>query len=164
MTAPAETRTAAAETITLTRICDARPERAFRSWTDPEELKRWYTPDISWAIGRVQVDLRVGGAFRVEFGPAGETPFVEQNEFLEVEPPQRIVWRERVSRRGETIHGPGRCTITFRDLGDGRTEVTVMDTLDRGEEPEGRTAGWSSTLDGLVALLATRADQPSSSA
>ncbi len=94
----------------------------FQSWTDPEALKRWYTPEPSWTIGRVQVDLRVGGTFRVEFGPAGETPFVEQNEFLEVEPHHRIVWRERVTRDGETIHGPGRCTITFRDLGNGRKE------------------------------------------
>ena len=117
MTAPAESPNAAAETITLIRICDARPERVCQSWTDPEQLKRWYAPDTSWTIGRVQVDLRVGGLFRVEFGPAGETPFVEQNEFLEVEPHHRIVWRERVTSDGETIHGPGRCTITFRDLG-----------------------------------------------
>lgn len=157
MPEPAEAWNAAGETITLTRICDARPERVFRSWTDPEELKRWYTPDINWTIARVQVDLRVGGVFRVEFGPAGAPPFVEQNEFLEVEPPHRLVWWERVSRDAETIHGPGRCTITFRDLGHGRTEVTVTDTLDQGERPEARTVGWSTTLDGLVALWAESA-------
>jgi len=53
-----------ATALTLRRTFQASRERVFRAWTSPEEMKRWKGPgDRTTPI--VEVDLRVGGAYRV---------------------------------------------------------------------------------------------------
>lgn len=141
------------ETVTLTRTCNAGIERVFSAWTEPADMKHWWTPNRDWVIGRIQVDPRPAGSLRVEFGPAGESPLVEEGDYLEFDPPDRIVYTELVTRDGETIHGPAPCTVTFRELDPGRSEVRVVSTLDLDEGPEGRTRGWGAALDGLVDLF-----------
>ncbi|VVB64243.1 Uncharacterised protein [uncultured archaeon] len=33
--------------ITISRIFDARHEKVWKAWTDPEEVKRWWGPKTS---------------------------------------------------------------------------------------------------------------------
>ena len=42
----------------------APPERVFHAWTEPEALKRWWCPP-GWTAADIEVDLRVGGAYRI---------------------------------------------------------------------------------------------------
>ena len=49
--------------LTLTRRYTAAPEKVWRAWTDPQALRQWWAP-----VSVAELDLRVGGRFRIVFG------------------------------------------------------------------------------------------------
>ncbi len=48
----------------LQRRFRASPERVFRAWTQPVALREWWCPP-GWMAGEIEVDLRVGGIYRI---------------------------------------------------------------------------------------------------
>lgn len=70
----------------------ATPERVFRALTEKAELEAWFVKEAT-------IDLRVGGAMRLFWGP--ETV---EGTFLDVDPPRRLVftWDERPAIAGVT--------------------------------------------------------------
>ncbi len=143
------TKHTATETLILRRIYDVPPDRVFRAWTDPAELERWNSPHDGWPLKVLALDLRVGGHYRATFGPPGEEPYVEDDEYLEIIPAKRLVFTETI-RRGGAVLQQTRCTVEFIDLG-GRTEVVVTD---QGSGAEVHRAGWLHALGRLAELFA----------
>ena len=47
--------------LSLTRLIDAPRDRLFRAWTQPDLLKRWFTPR-PWTTPVVELDVRPGGS------------------------------------------------------------------------------------------------------
>ncbi|SDS80943.1 Uncharacterized conserved protein YndB, AHSA1/START domain [Jiangella sp. DSM 45060] len=130
-------------TLQLKRHVPAEPARVWRAWTDPSELARWYWP-ASFAP-TCDVDLRVGGRFRIASAAAG---MAVSGEFAAVEPPARLVhtWRWD-GEDAETL-----VTVEFLAGADGGTDVVV--THERFTDP-GESAnhaqGWNDCLARLVA-------------
>jgi uncharacterized protein YndB with AHSA1/START domain len=83
--------------IRLQRIVNVTPDAAFKHWVDAEARHRWYAPDDSWIIAEAETDLRVGGAWRVQFGPTPDEIYVEHGVFEEVDPPHRVVYTPTTS-------------------------------------------------------------------
>jgi uncharacterized protein YndB with AHSA1/START domain len=76
----------------LQRRFRASPERVFRAWTQPVALREWWCPP-GWIAGEIEVDLRVGGSYRIGMTrPAGGAPVAVSGQFLEVDPPDRLVY------------------------------------------------------------------------
>lgn len=70
------------------------PERVFRAVTS-EELVRWWGSADTYRTTKWTGDVRVGGAWRTEGISKDGKPFSVHGEFLEVDPPRRLVqtWR-----------------------------------------------------------------------
>jgi uncharacterized protein YndB with AHSA1/START domain len=49
----------------LRRTFQATPEEVFDAWTDPEVLRRWWAAQPTWTSPGCEVDLRVGGRYRL---------------------------------------------------------------------------------------------------
>ena len=49
--------------VTLRRLYRKSRAEAFKAWTDPKELKRWWGPP-GYDAPSIEVDLRVGGRYR----------------------------------------------------------------------------------------------------
>lgn len=141
----------AAETLVLRRIYDVPPERVFRAWTEAGELQRWNSPVDGWTLEVLEVDAQVGGRYRAAFGPPGEEPYVESDEYLEVTRPKRLLFTETISRGGSVLQETV-CAVDFIDLG-GRTELVLTD---RGIRAEVHRQGWTRALDHLGRVLAGR--------
>jgi uncharacterized protein YndB with AHSA1/START domain len=76
----------------LQRRFRASPERVFRAWTQPVALREWWCP-AGWMAGEIEVDLRIGGTYRIAMTrTAGGAPVAVSGQFLEVEPPARLVY------------------------------------------------------------------------
>ena len=58
----------------LQRRFRASPERVFRAWTQPAALREWWCP-AGWTAGEIEVDLRVGGAYRIAMIHSGRPSF-----------------------------------------------------------------------------------------
>ena len=58
----------------------------------PAALREWWCPS-GWTAGEIEVELRVGGAYRIAMArTAGGAPVVVSGQFLEVDPPKRLVY------------------------------------------------------------------------
>jgi uncharacterized protein YndB with AHSA1/START domain len=109
--------------VELRRRFRADPERVFRAWTEPAVLRRWWCPP-GWVAGEIDVDLRVGGCYRIAMTRAeGGEPVAVGGEFLDVAAPRRLVytwrWENAFPEMPET-----RVTVEFEGSG-GETLLTI---------------------------------------
>lgn len=128
----------------------------FEAWTRPELFRRWWVPAGAPIFLRAcELDVRVGGTYRLVFGVHGSDQEAEFfGRYLEVTPYSRIVWTNDEA----DAEGP-LSTVTFEEEG-GRTWVTVHDLYPSAEALEaaiasGSTEGMPAQLDQLDALVAS---------
>jgi len=75
--------------LVVTRTIDAPARIVFEAWTRPELFKQWWAPrSLGMRLVSCQMDVRVGGAYRLNFG----TSMDFFGKYLEVTPPSRLVW------------------------------------------------------------------------
>ncbi|HMG28678.1 MAG TPA: SRPBCC family protein [Jiangellaceae bacterium] len=116
--------------------------------------------------GRVEFDLRPGGAFRTiasaEMQEAGMPEVVVDGEVIEADPPRKLVqtWRAGWNEDGFT-----RLTYEINERADGVSSLTVTHELDDApataamvgglDEDKGAGGGWAEVLSDLKTLLET---------
>jgi uncharacterized protein YndB with AHSA1/START domain len=110
--------------FTYRRIHGAARELLFDCMTQPDHLRHFWGPaGTSSPADGITVDLRPGGAFEtVMVNDADGSQYTMRAVYVEVRRPERLVWTESDVEGGMTT------TITFADLGDGRTEVITHQT------------------------------------
>ncbi len=136
--------------LEIMRVFDAPRELVFRCMIEPEHLTHFWGPvGMSTPLATITVEPRPGGRFETTMvNDATGEEYPTRGVFVEVTPPERLVWTE--PEFGITN------TSTFTDLGDGRTEVRIhqTDLPEMFTTPEAR-AGFESSLDKFAAYLAT---------
>lgn len=110
-----------APTLIVRRVLDAPRERVFEAFADPQQVDQWFGPD-GFRNTTHGHDFRPGGAWRhTMHGPDG-TEYPNRSVFVEIAPPERIVWDQGWDRDGfEPMH---RTSITLRAQRD-KTEVEL---------------------------------------
>lgn len=73
----------------------ASPERVFRSLTDPADLIAWWAIPLGCRVHECQVELRVGGQWRMSGRGTDGEPVEVEGEFLLVDAPHRLAFRWR---------------------------------------------------------------------
>jgi uncharacterized protein YndB with AHSA1/START domain len=112
--------------ITIVRDFAAPPDRVYRAWTDPELVVRWMGPNgVEMTLDRW--DATTGGSYRYTIGQDGEEAAAFFGSFHEARPGERLV--QTFTWEG-VPDGVSLETITFTDLGDGRTRVTSVSVVD----------------------------------
>ena len=135
--------------LVVSRIIHAPAERLFKAWTEPEQLRQWWGPE-SVTCMEAEVDLRVGGRYRIGNQFSDGTVVWISGTFELIDAPHRLVYTWRIG----TDPAEERVTVSFRATTDGQTEVTVVHeripdkgTRDRHEE------GWFGCLKKLSSFL-----------
>lgn len=110
--------------FTYRRVHRASRELLFDCLTRPEHLTRFWGPDgTTTPVDGITVDPRPGGVFQtVMVNDADGSTYTMRAVYREVRRPERLVWTEADIEGGMTT------TITFTDLGGGRTEVVTHQT------------------------------------
>jgi uncharacterized protein YndB with AHSA1/START domain len=144
--------TATDRELVITRVFDAPRELVFRCWTDPADLVGWWGP-TGFAAASVSVDVTEGGAWRIRIHNAADgTDYWASGVYLEVAPPERLVfsfaWDEQGEQREDTL-----VTIAFADL-DGKTEMTFHQAgFVSDASRDGHVGGWRESFDDLHVYL-----------
>ena len=81
------------EQILITREFDAPKHLVYRAWTTPELVKRWWSGQRG-EMTVVEIDLRIGGAWRYVLAAGGGFDVAFHGEFREIVPDERIVTTE----------------------------------------------------------------------
>jgi uncharacterized protein YndB with AHSA1/START domain len=110
--------------LTYRRVHRASRELLFDCMTTAEHLTHFWGPTgTTTPVGGIVVDLRPGGAFETTMvNDADGGAYTMRAVYAEVSRPDRLVWIEA------GVEGGMRTTVTFVDLGDGRTEVVTHQT------------------------------------
>ena len=142
--------------LSVTRLIDAPRPLLWRAWTEPELLKRWFTPR-PWTTPVVELDVRAGGRSRIVMrGPNGEE-HDNLGVYLEVDPGRRLVFTDAYTEAWVPSNKPFMTgVVTFADeLGKTRYTATARhwNAEDRtAHEQMGFDAGWNAATDQLEAL------------
>jgi len=138
-------------TIRVSRLINADPKTVFRAWTEPDQLKQWSCPE-SATIADAQVDLSVGGQYRIRMHGTEGQVHTAVGTYREITPPRRLVytwdWEEEDSRIGETL-----VTVEFTDLGETTDVVLTHELFPNAEAKASHEQGWASCLNRLEQLF-----------
>jgi uncharacterized protein YndB with AHSA1/START domain len=142
-------------TIRIIRDFDASPEKVFRAWIDPDLVVKWLGPkNTEMRIDRWQA--HTGGNYRYVALRNGEEVAAFYGSFHEVRPSERLV--QTFTWEGMP-DGVSLETMTFEDLGDGRTRTIGLSVVDNLEArnaimASGMDVGVNEGYEKLDALLA----------
>ena len=126
--------------ISITRVFNAPREEVWRAWTEPERIAQWWGKrGWSTPVSSVELDVRPGGVFRlnsINDEDGREMPM--DAVYTEVVKPERLAF--------------GTTSVTFVDLGDGRTEMQFEATVS-ADVAAAAAGGLASAFDRLEESL-----------
>jgi uncharacterized protein YndB with AHSA1/START domain len=137
------------QTLVVRKTIRATPERLFAAWTAPEQLLKWWGPEGVTCIG-AEIDLRVGGGYRIGNRLPNEKILWIVGEFEVVEPPRRLTYTWRLEGISETSE---RVSVQFEPRGEMTEVVVTHDRIPNEELRDQHLLGWRGCLDGLVEYL-----------
>ena len=149
--------------LEIERVFNAPRELVFAAWSNADQMMQWMGPVAHPAIAFEQ-DLRIGGRWHGTLRPvAGGEDLHQGGEFLEVEPPARLVFT--FQWYGDNHEdGPGVPTVVSIDLYDEGAQTRMrfrQSGLKSTDSAAGHRGGWSSTFDRLDEFFrASGAPQP----
>jgi len=148
--------------LVVTRTFNAPARLVFEAWTRPELFKQWWVPkSMDMFLRSCEMDVRVGGRYRLVFGHDPSNPAEFFGRYIEVTPHSRLVWTNEEGGDGGPL-----TTVTFEEKG-GNT-LLVMHELYPSKEAldaagTGAADAMSETfaqLDELLAALGASVGRP----
>jgi uncharacterized protein YndB with AHSA1/START domain len=158
-TTPMKNRTAvdrkSERELVVTRTINGPARLVFEAWTKPELFQQWWVPKSSGlTLLSCEMDVRVGGKYRLLFAVGAPEPMAVFGKYLEVTPHSRLVWTNEEGDDGGAI-----TTATFEERG-GKTLLVVHDLYPSKEALDaaiasGATSGVPVSLEQLDEFLVT---------
>src|SRR4026209_1648992 len=129
--------------LVVTRTFNGPARIVFGPGTKPELFKRWWVPkSMGMSLRSCEMDVRVGGKYRLEFEPDAMAFF---GTYLEVTPPSRLVWTNEEGGEGGPV-----TTVTFEEKG-GKTLLIMRELY---PSKEALDAAGTGAADAMVETFA----------
>ena len=156
--------------LIVTRVFNAPVESVWKTWTDPELIKRWWGPD-RFTCPMAKVDFREGGTSLVAMRAPNE---MGGNEWFSIWVYRKIVPMKSIefdqsmadklgnkidpTKVGMPSDFPNvvRVQITFKAIGKTKTEMTVTQYANMGQMAGFAKMGLEQSIDKMVALFNTQ--------
>jgi uncharacterized protein YndB with AHSA1/START domain len=131
--------------LVVTRTFNGPARIVFEAWTRPELFRRWWVPkSLGMVLRSCEMDVRVGGQYRLEFEPEGMAFF---GTYLEVTPHSRLVWTNEEGGEGGSV-----TTVTFEETG-GKTLLVLHELYASKEALDAAGTGASDAMVETFAQL-----------
>ena len=142
----------AAKVVRIERTFDAPADDVFDAWTSPEVMRRWYHAAPDWETPEAEVDLRVGGTWRVVMRRPDGTEAELSGEYTEIDRPHRLAmtctFNDDPSKTDQLVE------LTFSESDGSTTVVLVNSRIPTDERRESQQWGWGRCLTELEGALA----------
>ena len=134
--------------LVVSRTVNGPARLVYEAWTKPELFERgWVPKSIPISLLSCELDVRVGGRYRLVFGFEGQT-MEFFGRYLEVTPPSRLAWTNDEAGDGEQV-----TTVTFEETG-GRTLVVVHERYPSKQALDDAIASGSTGISAMPESLA----------
>jgi uncharacterized protein YndB with AHSA1/START domain len=138
--------------LTISRTFSAPRERVFAAWTEPEQIKKWFGPDMC-QLTEAHVDLRVGGEYRFRAKNPEMGEFTLRGEYREIIPPAKLSYTWQWEDDPDFVDRETLVTVEFVDLGDSTEVRLTHENLPSAESVKNHQHGWTGSLDKLERLF-----------
>ncbi|QJR10500.1 hypothetical protein DSM104443_01564 [Usitatibacter rugosus] len=144
--------------VVVTRTVNGPARMVFEAWTKPELFQRWWIPkSMGVTIVSCEMDVRVGGGYRLMLRHGASEPMAFFGKYLEVVPNSRLVWSNDESPDGAVT------TVTFEEKA-GKTRVVLSELYPSKEALEANGGGIMpeqfDQLDDLLVSLGAATSTP----
>jgi uncharacterized protein YndB with AHSA1/START domain len=139
-----------APSFTFRRTLKAAPEKVFAAWTQPESLSRWFGPGDAKAVC-VELDVRVGGRYRVVVHTASGEEHRVGGTYREVVPGRKLVftWAWESTPERESL-----VTVEIAPTAGGAQLIFTHERFFDEAARERHQRGWTQSLERLERYLA----------
>ena len=133
-------------TIRIEQQVPAPPAEVFAMWTDPSRMGDWYAPSDDFGPTIGEVDLEVGGTYRIGMRLPGQTEhrFVS-GQYCRVDEPRTLsftwAWEPLKPGWNET-----QVTVEFHAQGDGTNLVLTHERFRDVPDRNAHAQGWQGCL------------------
>lgn len=153
--------------ITISRVYPAPVNMVWKAWTEAELIKKWWGPD-KFTCNHAKIDFREGGVSLVSMQAPKE---FGGKEWFNIWHYRKIVPLERIEYDQSFSDAKGRkiqpseagmppdfpdvvfTIVTFKDKGNGTTEVIVIEHGDMGQMTKNAKLGLEQCLDKMGRLF-----------
>jgi uncharacterized protein YndB with AHSA1/START domain len=140
--------------LVVRRTIRAPRERVFAAWTEARHLIAWWGPNAAVSCPSAEIDLRVGGRYRIANRfPDGRLLWIV-GEFEVVEPPSRLVFSWQLGTQAARAE---RVSVEFEPHGAGTEVIVTHERITDAATRAGHEQGWVGCLDGLARYSESRA-------
>ena len=155
----ASTTSTANTTLQIKKTYKASRETIFKAWTDPQALKKWFAPSDDFSTPIAEVDLRVGGKYRIQMKEPNGNAHTVVGTYRDIRAPEKLVftWAWEAgggcggSETGEPIETL--VTVEFYEKGP-ETEVMLTHELFPDTETRDKhNEGWTGCLARLTKVV-----------
>jgi uncharacterized protein YndB with AHSA1/START domain len=134
--------------VVVTRIVDAPAHLVFEAWTKAELFRQWWVPkSLGMTLRSCELDVRVGGGYRLVFGADPENTMAFFGKYLEVVPSSRLVWTNEESGDAGPV-----TSVTLEEK-DGKTLVVLTERYPTKEALDAAGTGAQEALQETFAQL-----------
>jgi len=137
--------------LALERSYPVAPQKVWRAWTDPEAIKRWWGPGPGEPVSLAELDVRVGGRFRIVCGGPDGKAHECAGVYREVVPNRKLVftwtWPNTTPERESLV------TIVFLASGSGTELAFRHEQLFDEKVRDDHKRGWTGALAKLDEFL-----------
>jgi uncharacterized protein YndB with AHSA1/START domain len=132
--------------VEVRRTIYAPAERVFEVWTQPAHVRKWWGPRPVACI-HAEIDLRIGGSYRIanQF-PDGSVVWI-QGKFEIVDPPRKLVYSWSTNPESPLFE---RVTVQFNARGEATEVVVTHERVADTATRDKHKSGWEGCLDGLA--------------
>ena len=154
-TSPATVERKSERELVVTRTINGPARLVFEAFSKPELFKRWWVPkSFGLSLLSCELDVRVGGTYRLVFSHKGSEPMAFHGRYIEVTPHSRLVWTNDEGDDGGAV-----TTVTLEEKG-GKTRLLMHDLYPSKEALDaaiasGSTSGMPESLEQLDELVVT---------
>lgn len=110
------------QTIVVTEILDVDPAAAWRAYTNPADIKQWWSLPGAQLVN-VENDVRVGGGWRFTVRDAQGRDYIVSGTYSVVDYPHRLEYTDGIGDISRS-RPEAQVTLTFEPLPDGQTLLT----------------------------------------
>ena len=133
--------------LTLKRRLNARPEKVYAAWIDPQKIARWFGPAaVKAGTERASIDPRVGGRYSISFDMESGEHCEVGGVYREMVPNQLLVfsWAWHTTPERESL-----VTVSLKLDGEGTLLTLTHEQFFDQAARDGHERGWNSALDKL---------------
>src|SRR5215471_8693094 len=145
---PTTTERTSDRELVVTRTFNAPARLVFEAWTKPDLFKQWWAPkSMGMFLRSCEMDVRVGGTYRLAFGHDASNPDEFFGRYIEVTPHSRLVWTNDEDGDGGPV-----TTVTFEEKG-GKTLLVMRELYPSKEALDAAGTGAAEGMDELFGQL-----------